>query len=396
MITQGGKIVPRTLKVFFLLFLFILLCLHPAVLSAQTRSDVASPSGKKLIVGVLHDPPYLIKEETGEWTGINVDIWKNIAQDLKIDYELKEMTFEGLLEALKTNEIDLAIEAFFILAEREKQIDYSSVLGSTRLGLATLPGKIHHPWWMAVSILLSWGTFRILGTLCLALCMLGFLLWVIERKNNPDHFGGGTVRGIVSGIYWVGSTLASGVCFGINLKSLPARLLGLVWMLLCAVALSALIASLASTISANRSMVDIVSDEQLRNMRLGGIRESAESITLKKLGGKYMLYDDEATALNAVLNREIEGFLYDEITLRYYKENDYKDKISIFPTGFKRISFAFGLPKESPLRKKVNYALLSLMEKPDWAFLLKRYGLGENFEEIQMDDMEKQKNRHRN
>ena len=97
-----------------------------------------------------------------------------------------------------------------------------------------------------------------------------------------------------------------------------------------------------------------------------------------------------------MLNREIEGFLYDEITLRYYKENDYKDKISIFPTGFKRISFAFGLPKESPLRKKVNYALLSLMEKPDWAFLLKRYGLGENFEEIQMDDMEKQKNRHRN
>ncbi len=384
----------RTLKVFFLLFL--LLCLHPAVLSAQSQNDVASPSGKKLIVGILHDPPYLIKEKTGEWTGPNVDIWKNIAQDLKIDYELKEMTFEGLLEALKTNKIDLAIEAFFVLAERERQIDYSSALGSTRLGLATLPEKIHHPWWMAVSTLLSWGTFKILGTLCLALCVLGFLLWLIERKNNPDHFGGGTIRGIGSGIYWVGSTLASGVCFGINLKSLPARLLGLVWMLLCAVALSALIASLTNTISANRSMVDIVSDEQLRNMRLGGIRESAESITLKKLGGKYALYDDEATALNAVLNREIEGFLYDEITLHYYKENDYKDKISIFPTGFKRIPFAFGLPKESPLRKKVNYALLSLMEKPDWAFLLKRYGLGENFEEIQVADMEKRKNRHRN
>ncbi|MEI6155386.1 MAG: transporter substrate-binding domain-containing protein [Deltaproteobacteria bacterium] len=386
----------RNLKVFFLLFLFLLLCLHPAVLFAQSRSDVASPSGKKLIVGILHDPPYLIKENTGEWTGINVDIWKDIAQDLKIDYELKEMTFEGLLEALKTNEIDLAIEAFFILAEREKQIDYSSALGSTRLGLATLPGKIHHPWWMAVSVLLSWGTFRILGTLCLALCMLGFLLWVIERKNNPDHFGGGTLRGIVSGIYWVGSTLASGVCFGVNLKSFPARLLGLVWMLLCAVALSALIASLTSTISANRSMVDIVSDEQLRNMRLGGIRESAESITLKKLGGKYTLYDNETTALNAVLNREIEGFLYDEITLRYYKENDYKEKISISPTGFKRIPFAFGLPNESPLRKKINYALLSLMEKPGWAFLLKRYGLGENFEEIQLTDMEKRKKRHGN
>jgi len=101
-------------------------------------------------------------------------------------------------------------------------------------------------------------------------------------------------------------------------------------------------------------------------------------------------------ALNAVRKREIEGFLYDEITLRYYKENDYKDKISISPTSFRRIPFAFGLPNESPLRKKINYALLSLMEKPDWAFLLKRYGLGENFEEIQLTDMEKRKKRHGN
>jgi len=35
--------------------------------------------------------------------------------------------------------------------------------------------------------------------------------------------------------------------------------------------------------------------------------------------------------------------------------------------------------------------LLNLMEKPDWAFLLNRYGLGENFEEKPMVILKKRK-----
>jgi ABC-type amino acid transport substrate-binding protein len=169
----------------------------------------------------------------------------------------------------------------------------------------------------------------------------------------------------------------------VALKSFPARIIGLVWMFLCAIALSAMIASLTNAISENRAKVDTVADEQLRHMTLGGLNGSAETIALKKLGGKYKLYDKEEDALDGVLKGEIDGFLYDAITLHYYKDNDYKDKITVYQTNFKRYFFAFGLPRNSPLLKTINVSLLSLMEKPDWGFLLKRYGLEENFEEIQ-------------
>ncbi len=346
--------------------------------------------GKKLIVGVCHDPPYLIKMEDGQWGGISVDIWKAISQDLKVDYELREMPFADILDALEKNRIDLSIDTFFVLAEREKRFDYSTVLGYARLGVATLPGKISHPWWLAVKTLFSWGNVRILGVLGLSLFLFGIILWLIERRANPDHFGGNKVKGIGSGIYWVGSTLTSGVCIGVTLKSFAARALGLAWMFLCAVAFSALIASLTNAIYENRNNVGVITDEQLRRMYLGGVTGSAESIVLPRLGGKYKLYAEEKDALDAVLSGEVEGFLYDMITLHYYEGMDYKDRIFVHPTGFRRFFFGFGLPRNSPLTKSLNISLVSLMEKPDWAYMLKRYGLQENFENIQLPSNIKQ------
>ena len=63
-------------------------------------------------------------------------------------------------------------------------------------------------------------------------------------------------------------------------------------------------------------------------------------------------------------------------------DKDYKGKITVYPTNLRRFSFAYGLPKDSPWRTKIDVALMNFTEKPDWAFLLSRYGIGQNFEEI--------------
>lgn len=355
---------------------------HPASLPAlpKDRSDIQT--GTNVVVGVVHDPPYIIKEKTGGWTGLNVELWKGISQELKVDYVFKEMTFSGLLDALKNNQIDISIESFFLVAERIKDIEYSVPFGSTRLAVATLPGRLDHPWLAAIKIVFSWGTLRVIGILFVVLCILGFSFWLAERKSNPEHFGEGLIKGVGAGIYWVGSTLASGVCIGIALKSLPARILGLLWMLSCAVALSALVASLTTSLALNRLMSRTVGENTLRHMRLGGIEASVESAVLKNIGGTYLLYKTEQDALRALLNKEIDGYVYDEVTLHYYMDNDYKDKISVDPTDLRRFAFAFGFPKDSPWRTRINASLLSFIEKPDWVFLLNRYGLGQNFEEI--------------
>ncbi len=359
-------------------WLLTLLLSSVSVAAPQTDAPVAAT--RALVVGVVHDPPYIFKRKGGEWTGVNLDIWKAVAQELKVNYVLKEMTFNELLDSLKEGSIDLSIEAFFVTAERATRMHYSFPFGNTRLAVAMLPEKAAHPWWVAMKIFFSWGTLKVVGVFCVILCVLGFLFWLLERRSNPEHFGGGPIKGVGAGIYWVGATLASGVCYGITLKSVLARILGLLWMLVCALALSALIASLTSALMESRARVEVIEEDSLRDMRLGGIKDSAESTVLRELGGEYTLFPAEEDALKGVIDRQIDGFLYDEITLSYYRDHDYKGKIVISPTGLRRFFFAFGLPWGSPWRGKVDAALLNLREKPDWAFLLKRYGLGENFD----------------
>ncbi len=361
----------------------VLFAMIPAVTLPASGQDGSNfPAGKKLIVGVVQDPPYLIKNKNGEWTGFSVEIWKAVDNELKVPYEFKEMRFSELLDSLKNNRIDLAIDGFFLLAEREEFMDFTVPFASTRLALATLPDRMDHPWMSALKIFFSWGIVKIVGLLIVSICLLGFLLWFIERMHNPEHFGGGFIKGCGTGIYWIGSTLASGACFGIGLKSLPGRVFGLIWMLACAVGLSALTASLTTSLVASKNMASAVSEETLRHMRIAGVESSVEAGVLEKINGKYNLYKMEEDALEAVLNKQVDGYLYDEITLRHYRDNGYKNRIALYPTTLKRYSFAYGLPKDSPWRTRINVALMDLMEKPDWVFLLSRYGIGQNFEEI--------------
>ena len=287
-------------QVIISILLLALLC--PASLLALPKDRSGIQSGA-IVVGVVHDPPYIIKAKTGEWTGLNVDLWKGISQELKVDYVFQEMTFPGLLDALKNNRIDLSIESFFLMSERIRDIEYSVPFGTTRLAVATLPGRLEHPWIAAIKIVFSWGTLKVIGLLFVVLCILGFCFWLAERKSNPEHFGEGLIKGVGAGIYWVGSTLASGVCVGIALKSLPARILGLLWMLSCAVALSALVASLTTSLALNRLMVRTVGENTLRHMRLGGIEASAESAVLKNIGGTYVLYQDRTGCFEGAIEQ---------------------------------------------------------------------------------------------
>jgi ABC-type amino acid transport substrate-binding protein len=363
-----------------LAFLLVLaLCLAPAAPAAGVPSAAPQPQ-KPLLVGVVTDPPFTYKDRTGNWSGLNVELWQMIARELGREFVLKEMPFKDILTALAAGEIDFSAATIYITEERERSFDFTTSFGSAPLGVAVRPDSDFHPWWAAMRIFFSWGTLQALGSLLLLLLLGGLAIWRIETRHNPDHFGGGRIKGIGTGVYWVGATMASGVCYGVPLKSLPGRLLGLLWMFACAVALSAFTASLASSLTTRHLFSNLLEQETLRQMRLGVVRDDVSQGIVNRLGARSRDYTEEAEAIEALLAREIDGFVFDEITLQYYASSEYRDKLSVLPTDLKRLPFAFGLPKDSPLRKPINAALLRIMDGPVWDSLLRHYGLAENFE----------------
>ncbi|PVA05503.1 glutamine ABC transporter substrate-binding protein GlnH [Thalassorhabdomicrobium marinisediminis] len=68
--------------------------------------------------------PFEFKQD-GEYVGFDIDMWDAIAQDLGVTYELRPMDFGGIIPALQTGQVDVALAGITIKPEREEVIDFS-------------------------------------------------------------------------------------------------------------------------------------------------------------------------------------------------------------------------------------------------------------------------------
>ena len=98
--------------------------------SASTLEKVKE--SKKLVIGTSADyPPYEFHKEINgkdEIVGFDVEIAKEIAKDLGVELEIKDMSFDGLLPALKTGTIDMALASMNPSEERKESVDFSDII----------------------------------------------------------------------------------------------------------------------------------------------------------------------------------------------------------------------------------------------------------------------------
>ncbi|MFC5695557.1 glutamine ABC transporter substrate-binding protein GlnH [Pseudomonas sp. GCM10022186] len=60
-----------------------------------------------------------------QYVGFDIDLWAAIAKELGWKYQLKPMDFNGIIPALQTRNVDLALAGITIKEERKQAIDFS-------------------------------------------------------------------------------------------------------------------------------------------------------------------------------------------------------------------------------------------------------------------------------
>ncbi|MEO1199652.1 MAG: glutamine ABC transporter substrate-binding protein GlnH [Pseudomonadota bacterium] len=60
-----------------------------------------------------------------EYVGFDIDMWAAIASDLGVTYELRPMDFNGIIPALQTGQVDVALAGITIKESRMEVIDFS-------------------------------------------------------------------------------------------------------------------------------------------------------------------------------------------------------------------------------------------------------------------------------
>jgi glutamine transport system substrate-binding protein len=91
-------------------------------------------------------------KEGDKYVGFDIDMWDAIAKELGLTYELQPMDFAGIIPALQTGQVDVALAGITIKPERQEVIDFSDgyydsglllmvPADSTITGAADLAGK---------------------------------------------------------------------------------------------------------------------------------------------------------------------------------------------------------------------------------------------------------------
>ena len=97
--------------------------------NTTSKLDEIKKSGK-IVMGTCADyPPYefhVLKDGKDEISGFDIEIAKQIASDLGVELEIKDMKFEGLLPALKAGKVDFIASGMSATEERKKSVDFSN------------------------------------------------------------------------------------------------------------------------------------------------------------------------------------------------------------------------------------------------------------------------------
>lgn len=78
---------------------------------------------------IATDPSFvpfeMLDQETGEMIGFDMEIIAEVAERAGFDYNINTMDFNGIIPALQTGNVDIAIAGITITEEREKIVDFS-------------------------------------------------------------------------------------------------------------------------------------------------------------------------------------------------------------------------------------------------------------------------------
>ena len=330
------------------------------------------PVTKKLTVGTKEAPPFAMKDNDGNWTGISIDLWRQIAAKLNLTYEFMELDQHNLLEGLTNRSLDVVVAVLTITPERLDMFDFTYPFYTTGLGIA-VPVKEKGIFISIIEQLISNTVLRILIIIFLVLLIVGICVWLFERKLNQEHFGGNAIQGIGSG-FWFAAVTMTAVGYGDkHPKTIGGRVTSLILMFTGVILVSLFTATITSILTVRQLEISVHGLEDLKKALVGTIAYTTSESLLKNNLILFKTYKSVEEGLEALINGEIKAFVYDAPELRYRIKRRFQGKLDVLPHTYSQENYGIALVENSPLRKSINQVLLQKIRQQEWQETLYHY-----------------------
>nr|WP_037075701.1 transporter substrate-binding domain-containing protein [Rhizobium mesoamericanum] len=330
---------------------------------------------RELVIGTKEAPPFAMKDADGNWSGISIDLWREVAQKLGLKYRLgEEPNVQKLIEATSRGDYDVSVAAITITAERERMVDFSQPFYDTGLGIAVSVKSVS-VWREIIRTMISAGFLQAAGALIGISLLVGALVWLFERRHNED-FGGPLGRGLGASIWWSAEAMTQASTGHRGPITIAGRALAIVWMVVSIITIAVFTASVTSALT-TRQMRGLVNGvEDLSGVRVGTLANSASIGFLDGERIKHRTFSQVADGLKALEAGSIDAFVYDKPLLAWTVEQHFSSTVQILDVDFEPQSYGFAIPLGRAYRKEIDVAVLQAIHDQRWRRILFQY-LGE-------------------
>jgi polar amino acid transport system substrate-binding protein len=324
-------------------------------------------------------PPFVM-ETGGQLTGFSIDLWNEVAARLQLKTRYRVVPdIVALASALRTNEAHVVVAPIAYTVERDREFDFSYPILSTGqmvMVRGTGQGAPERPLRPFLRVLFSGSMIYWLSAALILIVLPAHVIWLADRRS-PDGVSPSEkyFPGIFYAMAWTAEAMVS------QAQQMPrqrvARLFGILWLYIGIVFVAFLTANLTANLTVERIRGAIDGPKDLPGKEVATIVGSPSAAYLRDLGAHVHEFNSPDEMYTALLSRQVDAVALGAPALQYYAAHDGLGKVMMVGPEFKKGSFGFVLPLNSPLRKKIDSALVALQEDGSYQRIYEKWFGGE-------------------
>ena len=364
---ESGPLKSSLKKVVLILAVAIIAAALEAPAYAQPASPAAASAqgeAPELRVAAIIAPPSVM-EQNGTLTGFSIDLWNAIAARLKVKTSYQIVPDVSHLEdALRSKNADLTV-GLFITSARDTDFDFS--IPTLQAGLQVMvrdsgqTTQTASPVWDMLRLLFSRTTLVWLGIALILVLIPAHLVWLFERRrpngivSSPNYF-----PGIFEAFFWAISTLTG------SPEAMPhqwvARTFAIFWIFAGVVFVAFYTAQLTTTLTVEQIRGAIEGPSDLPGKQVATMAGSTAADYLRQQNAQVQEFATTDEVYKALLDKKVDAVVLPAPVLLYYAAHEGKGRVKTVGPEFNTAPAAIMVQLDSPLRRKINLALIALRE----------------------------------
>jgi polar amino acid transport system substrate-binding protein len=314
-------------------------------------------------------------EEKGQLVGFSVDMGRSILEQLQRKADLKTYAdIPRILDAIRLEQADVGIAAIAITRTREQEFDFSYPVLSGELQIMVLPEdeQSRNAEREVLQRLLNPSLLRLFGIVALLMLIPVHILWYFER-NNPELIDNPAyIPGIFQALWW---TLLALVGQAEDMPKKPvARVVALFWVFVGIIFIAYFTAIITAELTVQEFQSNIQGLNDLQNRPVAVVADSEAIDYLQRQNLQQVIeFSQPESAYEALLTKKVDAVIAPSPLLFYYTSHQGKGKAQIVGAPFREQFYSIVMPKNSPYRRPINQAILTLKENGTYGRIYRKW-----------------------